>query len=210
MQGADKERFGELNVERINVVDEDGTVRLVIANKERFPDPVIGGRVLRRQGIRTPGILFYNNAGDECGGLIFGSREENGEYSSGSALLFDQYRQDQIIGITTSESNGRRKYGFTVWERPDTPLADMVDRVEAVRQMEAGPEREQAMQQLEEEGAFGARRAFMGRMEDGEVMMALADSKGRDRIRMRVDANDQPRIEFLNEKGDVIFSLPPA
>lgn len=32
---------------------------------------------------------------------------------------------------------------------------------------------------------------------------------GRPRIRMRVDQDDVPRLEFLNENGEVVYSLPP-
>ena len=38
-----KQRFSEIDVERINVVEADGTVKLVIANRQRAPDQVMGG-----------------------------------------------------------------------------------------------------------------------------------------------------------------------
>lgn len=43
----------------------------------------------------------------------------------------------------------------------------------------------------------------------GSVGVKLSDSKGQERIRLVVDADDVPRMEFLNEKGEVIYSLPP-
>jgi len=42
-----KPKFEEIDVERINVVEKDGKVKLVISNKDRFPDPVIKGRAIR-------------------------------------------------------------------------------------------------------------------------------------------------------------------
>ena len=34
-----KQKFEELDVERINVVEKDGQVKMVISNKERLPGP---------------------------------------------------------------------------------------------------------------------------------------------------------------------------
>jgi hypothetical protein len=43
-QSGQKQRFTELDVERINIVDAKGTVNLVIANRERAPDQVMEGQ----------------------------------------------------------------------------------------------------------------------------------------------------------------------
>ena len=74
-----KQRFEEIDVERINLVGKDGRVQLVLANKERLPDPVIDGKTLKRSGLPTPGLIFYNDEGDECGGLIFGGGRREGD-----------------------------------------------------------------------------------------------------------------------------------
>ena len=39
-----KQRFTEIDVERINIREADGTVKLVIANRERAPDQVSEGQ----------------------------------------------------------------------------------------------------------------------------------------------------------------------
>jgi len=49
----------------------------------------------------------------------------------------------------------------------------------------------------------------MGKERNGDMSVKLMDSMGRQRIRMVVDKNDVPRIEFLNENGDVTYKLPP-
>lgn len=58
-------RAGEITLERINIVDEDGKTRLVISDSSRSPDPVVGGRTFTRNGPRAPGLIFYNGEGDE-------------------------------------------------------------------------------------------------------------------------------------------------
>ncbi len=47
-QPAKPQNLGEITVERINVVDADGTLRLVISNKDRMHPGVIAGRTLQR------------------------------------------------------------------------------------------------------------------------------------------------------------------
>ncbi|WP_268877595.1 hypothetical protein [Heyndrickxia camelliae] len=41
------------------------------------------------------------------------------------------------------------------------------------------------------------------------MTIRLSDSKGNPRIQMAVDENDVPRMEFLDEVGNVIYKLPP-
>ena len=62
-------------MERINVVEPNGQVKLVLSNKERLPGPgnIVSGKYGKRAGMKSPGIIFYNDKGDECGGLSFAS-----------------------------------------------------------------------------------------------------------------------------------------
>jgi|Deesub1362B_J571_1020462.scaffolds.fasta_scaffold00254_32 hypothetical protein len=178
----------ELEVERINVVGKDDKVQLVISNLERLLDPVIAGKVLsKRKGIPAAGLIFYNDEGDECGGLVSG----RGSRAAAAGLLFDQYKQDQIVGLTYSKSNGERQYGLKVWDRPDTPLPEVW---ESMRSQDANP--------------FGALRIFIGRTSDGEALIRISDCQGKERLRIVVD--EVPRLEFLDENGRVMYRLPPS
>src|SRR5262245_6501536 len=55
----DKESFTEIDVERLNIVEPDGRLGLVIANKPRLPDVILGGKEIDsgRAGKRGPGML---------------------------------------------------------------------------------------------------------------------------------------------------------
>ncbi|HEX2206624.1 MAG TPA: hypothetical protein VHG93_03020, partial [Longimicrobium sp.] len=67
-QTAQRQRFEEIDVERINVVEPDGRLALVIANQERLPGVWMDGREHGdREGYN--GIIFFNGEGDESGGL---------------------------------------------------------------------------------------------------------------------------------------------
>lgn len=199
-------RLGEIDVARINVIEPDGTQRMVIFNGERIPDLVVDGRTLaRREGGDGAGIIFYNTEGDECGGLVFGGKSEDGRYGAGSALLFDQFKQDQTIGLVYEDENGRRSAGLAVWDRPNLPISEQVERHEAIQRMPEGPEREEALGRL---WAGNAQRVYVGRTEDGSAVLHLRDRNGTARLRLVVDADGAPRLEFLDERGRASLTLP--
>src|SRR5215475_266480 len=82
-QSAQKARFTELDVERINIVEPDGKLRMVISNRPRSIGPVYQGKPFGYAGGTRPGIIFFNDEGTENGGLTFtGRRREDGTYSS--------------------------------------------------------------------------------------------------------------------------------
>jgi len=68
-----KVKFEEIDAERINIV-ENGKLRLTISNNERSPGPILGGHYMKtREGKRGAGFIFFNDEGDECGGMTRGS-----------------------------------------------------------------------------------------------------------------------------------------
>lgn len=78
---AQKQKFTEIDVEqRINIIEREGRVRMIITDKEQSLDLIVGGEDTnrRRKEIRSAGMYFYNENGVENGGLIFNSAEENG------------------------------------------------------------------------------------------------------------------------------------
>jgi hypothetical protein len=88
-QPAKPQNLGEITVERINIVDADGTLRLVISNKDRMHPGVVGGKVLQRPRPYA-GLLFFNDQGDEAGGLTLRGREAPGQRVADAGLMVDQ------------------------------------------------------------------------------------------------------------------------
>ena len=72
------QKFDEVTVQRLNVVDANGTLRLVLSNKDRMHPGVIDGETINRPR-PVAGLLFFNDAGDEVGGLTFTGQEMNGQ-----------------------------------------------------------------------------------------------------------------------------------
>ena len=207
-----KQRFEELNVERLNVVEKNGQLIAVIANSDRMPDPITNGKAFKTE--RPPGMIFYNGEGDECGGLVFGAssgaRARKGDrYGAYGGFTFDQYQQSQAIGLIYNDHSGTREVGLKVWDRSETPQSEFIERGEAIRKMPEGPEKEAARKSLRQ-ADLSPTRIFVGKNKEREAKVTLYDAKGNARINMAVDAAGIPRLDFLDENGKVIHSLPGA
>ena len=211
-QSGSKTKFKVIDVERINIVEKDGKLRLAISNRDLSPGPIIGGMYMKTREGQRPGLIFFNDKGDECGGMTWGSREEDGQVRANAGLMFDQYNQDQTVGITYSQRNDIRTAGLRVWERPLTPLADFAKKLSEIESMEDSPEKNEALKTLRKEavesGLAGVSRIFVGRSAKNEAIVSLADTKGKPRILMSVDGNDVPTLQFLDENGKVVYKFP--
>src|SRR5689334_7653580 len=69
------EKFREIDAERINIVGENGKPVMVLANKKQIPGPSMNGKDYPREisdGREfMSGIIFFNDQGDEVGGLVY-------------------------------------------------------------------------------------------------------------------------------------------
>ncbi len=196
----------EITVQRINVVEPNGQVRLIISGKARAPDGVIDGVTFKRQGGNSAGMIFYNDEGDEDGGLLLAGATVAGHPAAGAALLFDRYNQDQTVGIMYDEGDGRWSSGLHVWDRPDSPLSQAIPRIDSLERLSPA-EQKKGIQALRDSGLIGTRRVFVGRSDDSAAAVRLSDRRGRPRLLLRVAADGTPRIEFLDEGGKVIRAL---
>jgi hypothetical protein len=211
-RASQKPRFTEIDVERINIIEQDGRVRLVIANDARSPAVVVAGRTLGKAGGRA-GLMFYNEEGDETGGLIFRGRKVDGQVSAGGHLSFDRYGQDQVIALTYQESKGTHSQGLSILDRPPQNFFEISARRDSINRMPAGAAKDSAWRQwaLWQGGAaFGAPRLFVGRDRGKAAVLDLKDQFGRSRLRLAVDSLGASRIEFLDDSGRVTLRIPES
>lgn len=199
-------RFDEITVERINVVEKDGTLRMVIANRERSPSPMEYGKPFGRGAGERPGIIFFNEEGTESGGLIFSGSTKDGKASSTGSLTFDQYNMDQALALQFVQTNGERRAGLAVTDYPlGLTTSEWLQRRDAIRAMPAGAEKQKAIAEFQK--LLPMERLYVGRTTEGAATLSLADSAGRKRLRMLVQADGAARIEFLDEQGKVKRTL---
>ena len=64
-------RFEEIDVQRINLREPDGTLRMTIFSAARAPGMIVKGHEYRHPTRQSAGLLFFNDEGTENGGLIF-------------------------------------------------------------------------------------------------------------------------------------------
>jgi catechol 2,3-dioxygenase-like lactoylglutathione lyase family enzyme len=204
----EKAKFEEMDVQRINIVEPDGTLRMVLSNKALFPGIIIKGKETPHPNRKTAGMLFFNDEATENGGLIFGGmKDKSGSASSYGHLSFDQYEQDQIFTIDAQQEGKKRKVGLAVIDRPDYPIGELIAFADRVKGL---PEDQQKAEyaKFQQTHPPAASRLYLGRADDGSVGLKLKDAGGLDRIVIEVAADGSPAVRFLDPKGNVIYKLP--
>jgi hypothetical protein len=188
-----------INAQRINIVEPDGTLRLVISNRSRFPGVVL-------HGVETPhpnrnnvaGLVFYNGEATENGGLLWNGAHTP-EGTEGSVhLSFDNYDQDQSLLVEAIDNgHDKRVQRIEFIDRPDWPLSELV-----------GLSEREGRDYLATHDAPAIPRMRLARDEDGSVGLKLRDSDGRDRIILSVSAEGTPMLQMLDDNGYVVDQLP--
>lgn len=111
--------FDEIDVQRINVVEPDGKLRMTISNHARLPGIIVRGK---EQPLDRPqaGMIFYNDEASEIGGLIFGGRrnDQGKIVDSGGSLSFDRYEANQVVQLLGVDDSEDRIAGLTVSDSP--------------------------------------------------------------------------------------------
>ena len=213
VQQPEKQRFTEIDVERLNIVEPDGKLRMVIANRPRSIGPIYKGKPFGYPGGTRPGIIFFNDEGTENGGLTLrGSRNPDGSYSAGTHMSFDQFDQDQIVVLNYTDNNGSRSAGLTFSDRWDQPINEAVAELDSVRAMPDGPAKAEAMRRLQSPIRDGkvavAPRVYIGRDRTKSALLRLHDPMGRTRLLLSVDSLGVPKLQFFDDSGRVTSTLP--
>lgn len=207
-----KQRFTEIDVERINIVEPDGSLRMVISNRPRSIGPIYKGKPFGYAGGTRPGIIFFNDEGTENGGLTMtGRRNADGTYRSTLHMSFDQFNQDQVVVLNYEDENNAKRMGLTISERAPVDIYDMVQQRDSIMKLPAGPAREEALRQWQapRNGVpLVAQRVYVGRNPQRAAVINLSDPNGRPRLRLMVDSLGQPSLQFLDEQGRVTARLP--
>lgn len=199
------EKFVELDVERLNVREKNGQLVMVAANSSQMPDPVINGKTWKTE--RPAGMLFFNGLGDENGGLIFGAVEGKGQYGAYQGLSFDKFKQAQAMALVYNDHSGKYRAGLQIWDRPETPLSEILKKRDELAAMPEGDSKTAASKQLDLLNASPT-RLYVGKNADKESEVTLYDGSGKARIRMLVAADGSPRLDFLDASSRVIYTLP--
>lgn len=147
----------ELNVKRLNVVEDDGTLRIVIGNSTHGRTAPMRGRFVEHPGRNaSAGLLFVNDEGTECGGLKYaGFRGADGKEQMGH-LTVDDYEQNESLrlGMVQNGDASQRFVEFT-----DQPAWSVVDMIEETEWLD--PESAKAVLERYSDGVDGRERSRM-------------------------------------------------
>lgn len=200
--------FQEIDVERVNIVEPGGQLRMTISDAARSPGWTFHGKPYPGRP-KGAGIIFFNDEGEEDGGIGFGGRKVNGKVIADGGIAFDRYEQDEAVTLRYSEEDGRRQQGLSVTDRADVPITVMLARRDAIEKIPAGPARDSALKAFVENNGqpLAARRLFAGRDPSRSAVVSLSDPMGRPRLRLMVDSVGAASIQFLDTLGHVTRSI---
>lgn len=201
-----KVNMDELTLKRLNIVGEDGSLRLVISNENRQHSGRVDGKD-QPQRNRPAGILFFNTDGDECGGLLYEVNHKDSTDYSSSSFTMDQYRNDQVIQILNEETynNGRTEIfrGYRVNEYPKgSTLASKFEKMSELKKIK-DPEKREARKKEVWRTSIERTRLFLGIDPDSLDGLFLFDHEGKPRMKIYVDQDGTPRFEIIHQDGTV-------
>jgi len=196
-------KFDEITVKRINVIEPDGKLKMVISNKDQQHPGIIDGKTFPKRE-RPSGILFFNEEQDEVGGLVYRGNKKDG---ANMVISFDQYKNDQVMQLQLKTNKaGDNRYGLQIWER-DKKLTFPVLKETLEMLDKKGYRYQQKLEYLKKKNGgepIVASRMFVGKNYDRATGMFIRDKNGTERLRVYVDSNNNPKIEVLDEKGKVV------
>lgn len=201
------ENFDEINVKRINIIEKDGTIRMVISNKELQHSGRMDGKDFEKRE-RQAGMIFFNDLGDECGGLVYAAdKNKNGSVSSGMSMTFDKYRDDQVIQILNAEEikDGKTfsERGFKVNDYSDE--TSLAKRIAFEKELEKiTDEKEKKIKRREFYQKNGSKSLlFLGKTSGNSQGLFIADQKGQPKMMIYVNEKGEPKIQTFNDKGEI-------
>jgi hypothetical protein len=203
--------FDQITVHRINIVEPDGTTRMVLSDNAEFPGAYYMGKEYPRTDRDATGMLFNNEEGTENGGLIFGGKKDaNGITHSWGHLSFDEYNRDQTLAMESDSDGSSRNTYYSVSD-DDTPWSitpEFSAEWQRIKALPQGPKRTAAIKTFRAKYPGGiVMRAYLGRNREKASVLSLRDQQGRERLVARVAANGEPTLEFLDEHGKVVRSF---
>lgn len=212
------QRFTEIDVERINIIEKDGTVKMMLTNVDRFPNgtTTINNRPTTEDRKKRSGMLFFNEDGMECGGFIYDGAKDKDGHSSGLSLTYDQYDGDQVMQLLTQDyQEGDKRMVSSSLAFNDRPAkesqiktAAIMKELDALRKTDPKEMQRKLKEYEQQELVGGVPRVLLGKTRSQNNGLFLFDNQGKPRAMFYVDKDNNAKLDFLDDKGAVITSFP--
>ena len=212
----ENQKFGTIDVERINIVEADGTVKMIITNVAQFPngETIINDKPINKNRKKRSGMLYFNEDGLECGGLIYdGAKNENG-HNSGLSLTYDRYDGDQVMQLlTTDEARGderRVRSALTFSDRSANVSREEHNKIFAeIESIKDKKLRRQKRKEYNAQGLIGGTpRILLGKARGQKNGLFLFGDNGKRKGNFYVDKNNNVKLEVYDDEGNVTNSWP--
>ncbi len=200
------EKLDELIVKKITIIGEDNLPRMVLSNETRQHSGRMNGKEWEKRE-RPSGIIFFNNEGDECGGLVYQTKENNGKIISGMSFTMDNYKDDQVLQILNDEyySDGKAyiERGISINQFPVGSNIDVRNKkLKELRTIVDEKERNTKIRELmKNEGSVN--RLFIGKTKGNSSGLFLAGPDGSPKMMIYVDDKGIPKIQTFGENGEM-------
>lgn len=190
----------ELRVQRIRVVEPDGTTRMIIGNSSMSDIAPIRGEDRQHPGRgKFGGILFCNDEGTEAGGLVYAGGSVDGEAQQVGFWTVDDFEQNEGFRMGGMQSGQSRAKWIEFADQPYFSLVDFMAAAEG----KTGTELTELQQEFWPAGTDGngLTRMRLSRESDGTVSLSLRDGQGVERIRFAVPAEGEPIMTATRTDG---------
>jgi hypothetical protein len=199
-------KFDEIEVKKITVLGEDNLPRIVLSNESRQHSGRFNGKDMEKRE-RPSGIIFFNNQGDECGGLVHQSKIKDGKTTSGMSFTMDNYNDDQVVQILNDEyyADGKAyiQRGININQYPiGSNMEERNKKIEEIKKITDKTERNLKLKEvMEKEGSVN--RLFIGRTKGNSSGLFLSGPDGKPKMMIYVDEKGNPKIQTFNDKGEI-------
>lgn len=184
------DKFDEITVGRLNIAGPDGVKRFILSYE--MPQAPFQGEMLQRTvPPGMAGMIYCAPNGDEVGGIGVSGTEKGGH-----ALITLDYRDTPLeaIGLATHYGPNGQSASLVVMDNPTGTVN--------VKKIKANDEAE--IKRLQ---AMMVDRISLG-VDAHNAALVIKDRNGKERIVIGVDANNNPKLEILDENGKGVQRLP--
>lgn len=195
----------EITTERLNIVGKEGNKYIVLSNPDKQALATINGKPVNPEKMErnVAGLLFFNEEGDEIGGLVYGIDSTD----SYQLLTFDQRKNDQIMALRKDEylEDGRwkKQYGLLLQERSEKQIDIIMSELNAIGKISDSLLREKKLSDFYNSSEnLAPQRLFIGRTYSENVGLYLMDKDNKPRLQLYVDKAGKPHIESFDEEGN--------
>jgi hypothetical protein len=206
-----KQRFRLIEAERINIRENSGVLRAALSNSAGFNEFQRAGR----GGVTFSGLMFYNEEGQEEGGLVYSGKASPGGQDADVTLTMDQYQQDQNVYLHHEEHKDQRSVriedGLSINARPDWTgvkeeykIYNEMGNLSSEQQDELRLKSLQAGKISSNRLFFGVKRGVKDNVPYDDTGIFIKNKWGRTAIKLYIDNDNKPHFEVYDPLGKSI------